>query len=600
MSKWIRWSGLIAFIVIGAALSAFFLLLAGPLTKAAIEKYGTAANGALVEVDHVSLSFRPLGIKIEGLAVTDAEKPMTNALIFDSAVAELELGPLFLGKGIIRELSIDGMQFGTARTVSGAVAKKAETAKESDESLLNDLADNIELPDAEDILARESLRTDAAGDAFNKGFEYHKQQIQERLGAVPDDDALKAYEDELKALTSDSFRSLDDFRERKKKLDELQARFKADQKAVAAARQAVSDGRKEITVLLDDLKDAPGADLKALREKYGLDAEGAANISALLFGAEAGEWAKQTLYWYEKVKPYLAKKEADAEEKQEAAIPRGGRFIHFPSSDPWPSFLLREARITARLSSGNLLIKAIDITHQQPVLGRPALIKVNSSEMSNMDELSIDIVLDHRSEPGRDSLMLSVSNWHPGSMKLGVAGAELASSRVQIQAQAVVSDGNLTADAKAIFNESDFRSDGKTVFAKELGAALAGIRVFDVTMDAKGRLSSPKISIDSDLDRQLKQALNMRIKQKRDELEAKLRTEIQRKLQQYLGDSADEIEQLVQMEGSLDQRLDKLGKLAGAQLEDYAAQQERIAREKADRKKKEAEQKAKEQLKKLF
>src|SRR5690606_22708956 len=102
-------------------LAAFYLLLAGPLLKMALESLGSQANGARVEVASVSLSFNPIGLQLQGVAVTDARQPMRNALEFESALAELELAPLWLGKAIVRELSIDGLRFGTARSESGAL-----------------------------------------------------------------------------------------------------------------------------------------------------------------------------------------------------------------------------------------------------------------------------------------------------------------------------------------------------------------------------------------------------------------------------------------------------------------------------------------------
>jgi len=40
--------------------------------------------------------------------------------------------------------------------------------------------------------------------------------------------------------------------------------------------------------------------LKKLKEKYQINAGGASNIAALLFGDQAGDWSKQAFYWYEK------------------------------------------------------------------------------------------------------------------------------------------------------------------------------------------------------------------------------------------------------------------------------------------------------------
>lgn len=607
MTKWIRWGGFIAFVVIAAALSAFFLLLAAPLTKGAIEKYGTQANGALVEVADVSISFSPFGLKIEGLQVADAKKPMQNSMQFDRSLLALELAPLFLGKVIISDMSVDGLRFGTARTTSGAVQiVKEEKAESNEPSLL----DNVELPSADEILARETFTTEVAGDAFRAAYEQNKAILDERLAAVPDDKALKAYEVEIKALTSGRLKSVEDFQERKKKLDAIKKRFEADQEAIQAARKAIVVAQDEVGGRLKELKNAPANDLKNLKEKYRLDAAGATNLSALLFGNEAGEWAAQTLYWYEKVKPYLEKDEAEAA-AEEPVIPRGGRYIAFPTPDPWPKALLREARLTAHLAAGDLLIDIRDVTSSQKELGRPTLLVANGSNLKSVDDLTVEAIFDHRTRPGKDSLSLTVKDWQLDAMKLGIAGAQLKSANVQVQAYALVSSNTLSANGQADFLQTNFTADSKTVFEKELGNALGTIKQFNVGAKANGKLQAPTVVINSNLDNQLGAALNQRLKERQREIEDKIERELQAKLRDKLGKYGDDYAQLATLDGSLDNKLKQVRSMASTQLEDFAAQEKREAKEKLDREKaeaeakakaekKEAEAKAKEKLKKLF
>ncbi|WP_430462975.1 TIGR03545 family protein [Thalassolituus sp. LLYu03] len=615
MKQWIRWSGLAAFVVVAGLLVAFFMLAAGPLIKWGIERFGSQAAGARVEVESVSLNFSPLGFTLNHLTVADADQPMSNVLELGKATAELETAPLLLGKAIIRELSVEGMQFGTARTTSGALEKAVEEVVEEDavqaeESSSDSLMSGVELPSADDILARESLKTEAAGNAFKESYATHKAEVNDTVAAVPDSAALAAYEKELKALSSGEFKSLDDFKERKKKLDDLKARFKQDKAAVAAAKKAIADARTDIAARLTELKKAPGEDLASIRSKYKLTADGAANLSALLFGSQAGEWAEQALYWYEKVKPYLSSDDAGNEEKA-AKAERAGRFVHFPTSDPWPEFLLRNAHMTADTSHGKLFIEAEDVTHQPAVLGRPAHVVVNGAGLQQVEDLTLDLVSDHRKAPGSDTLTLTVKDWALKGMNLGVAGTELKQAMVQVQGLAVVSKGQLNAQGDAQFLQTRFASESKTTFARELGSALDSIQSFDIRAKARGDITSPDVELGSDLDKQLSAAFSARMKQKQDELEAKLQAALNKKLEQYVGGYADELKQLNQLDGSLDDKLKQIQSLGEAKLEDYQAQQERKAKEKldaekaaakadADRKKKEAEAKAKEKLKKLL
>ena len=79
MFSWIRWWGLIVFVVIFGGGAAFFIFAAGPLAKLSIEKGGTMVNGALVEVESASVTFNPLGLKITGLQITDEAQQIGRA-----------------------------------------------------------------------------------------------------------------------------------------------------------------------------------------------------------------------------------------------------------------------------------------------------------------------------------------------------------------------------------------------------------------------------------------------------------------------------------------------------------------------------------------
>ncbi|UTW47339.1 TIGR03545 family protein [Bacterioplanoides sp. SCSIO 12839] len=604
MKQWIRWSGLAGFVVVFGLIVAFFMLAAGPLIKSSIEYFGSELAGAKVSVDDVSLQFSPFGIELQQLQVADADKPMENLLQFDQAVAELELAPLLLGKSIVRELSVDNLQFNTPRTESGALEKVAEEEAVDEEAETQAEEPSIaKLPSVDEILARESLKTEQAGRDVQQAFESRKQQVEQATAAVPDAEALARYQRELEVLTSGDIKSLEDFNQRKKKFDQLKKQFKQDKKAVVAAKQAISDARRDLSEKLSALKAAPGQDLESIQNKYQFNASGATNVSALLFGEEAGQWAEKTLYWYEKIKPYLASdgSESGEAEVEEIEPQRGtGRFIHFPSNDPWPEFLIRKAHLSAPMLGGQMLIEATDVTHQQAVLGRPTLVVIQGEALTDIQGLAIEATLDHRQAPGKDSVTLDMKDWNLKGVNLGVAGAEIESALVQVQGLALVSGDQLQAKADAQLGQTQFAGQGKTQFAKEMLRALASIDQFTIESSATGELTSPEVKFGSDLDRKLNKAFKQRLKKKQGELEAKLQSRLDDKMQSYLGDYADDLKALNQLDGSLDDKTEQLTQMAEKQLDDYQAQQKAKADKELKKQEKELENKLNDKLKSFF
>jgi uncharacterized protein (TIGR03545 family) len=592
MTKWIRWSGLAGFIAVVGIIAALFIFLLPFLIKSGIEFAGTKLAGAKVTVDDADVTLSPLGVRLQGLQVADARAPMMNLLEFDEAVADLELAPLMIGKAISNELSVSNLRFHTERETSGALEVDIEETEEDSPSLKEKASEA--LPSVDEILARETLITPQAGEALKSSWGENSQRIDQAFDKVPDDNSIASYEEQIQDITSGRLESLEDFRQRKEKLDRLKKQLKEDRDAVRDARDAVRSAKSEVSARLTELRQAPSEDLAYLKDKYQLSGSGVSNITGLLFGDDAANWAREALYWYEKVKPYLESDEsAESDNEEDEKAPRlAGRFVHFPSDNPWPDFMIRTARLTGPFDGGQLVISGKDITHQQTVTGRPTVFTATGEGLQKIGDLDGRLVLNHIVGNATDTLTLTISDWKMAPLNLGVAGARLDSSRVQLDAIAEVVRGELDADLDANVTQANFTGEGQTLFARELNAALQGINNFTVDAGVTGTLKNPDIAFGSDLDRQINSAISKRIRAKQDEFEQKLKNRLNEKMSEYAGDYAEELQQLAAMEGSLDDKLGALKDLASAELEDFKAQQEREAREKLDAEKAAAEEKA--------
>ena len=631
MTKWIRWSGLAGFIIVSALIVCFWLFAAGPLTKLAIESFGSRALGAKVDVADVSFGLNPMTITVSGVQLTDKDKPMENIVSFETAVANIEPFPLLLGKAIIPQLSLEGVATGTPRSESGAIKKtnKKQTETSSlahSKPAANDTSAESKsqtLPSADEILERESLLTEQAGDAFEKAYESHSQNIEQSLANLPTEDSIKQYEVQLNKLLTGKFKNLEDFKQRKRELDALRNQFKQDKQAIADAKQAIAQGKSDMKEKFNALKAAPKQDLNNIKSKYTLDGAGASNLTALLFGEDAGGYAQTTLEYYEKVRPLLVDEATQAAKAELKAKRLEGRFVQFETDRPQPDFWVKTLTFTMSLpqvgqpaqSLGDVAVNVLDITHQQDVINRPTLVKGKGVNLRNIESLTINGVLDHRTSPGKDSFTLEVQNWQLNKVKLGLAGLRMDNSVTDVSAKGVLIDGQLSASGQARFNQATFSSKDRTMLAKEMVAALKTIDTFVVNGRAKGPLTDPSMSINSDLDKQLNSAFDQRIAQKQQELENKIKAKLNDKLMSYAGDYQAQLKSLNLTEGNLASKGDALEKLGKQELSSYQDQLKAEAKAKADaekarakakakadaeRKRKELERKAKEKLKDLF
>lgn len=606
MKQWIRLPGLIGFVVTLALLIAFWMLFAGGLIKSAIETFGSDAAGAKVEVESVDLTFSPLGITLTGVEVADADKPMQNLVQMDKAVADLELMPLLLGKGIVKELSITGMAFETARTTSGALAKKTKSAedvaqekKDAEKEAKEESAfSSVKVPSADEILAREPLLTESRGKAFQESFESGKTELDEALAQVPDEKSLKSYEDDFNKITKGKLKSLKDFEQRKKALSDLKKRIKADKKAISTATKIVAKTKKDLQGQWQGLKDAPGEDYDNITSKYSIDGAGASNISKLIFGDQAGVWTDKALYWYAKVKPFMGSDE-DSNSAQQEEQARSGRFVHFKTSNPLPDFLIRKTRVQLDFELGNLNAEALDITHQQTILGRPTHVDVTGRNLKDMQSLELSAVLDHRTARGTDSFNLAIKDMAVKGWNLGYEGLALKSALVQVNANGVLQQGQLLAEGTGRFNQARFGGKASGGFAKELQKTMQKINQFDVKGEAKGKLAAPKIGISSNLDKAISGAFNQRLKEKKAKLEKDLKKQLNEKLLSYAGDYQDQLKGMDLASGKLGDKQDALEDLAKGELNSWEDQQKQEAKAKAKKEQKKLEKKLKDKLKGL-
>lgn len=587
--KWIRLPGVIGFALIGALIAGILFFAMGPIIKTSIEVAGSKMAGAKVDVGKAQFSVAPLGVTLHQVTVADAESPMRNAFEFDEARARLQLGPLILGKGIVESLVVDNLQFDTERTESGALAileqdVSGEATKTNDDE--NPLSLDGTLPSAEELLAREPLKTDSAAQSTQQAFTTHKEKVNNALQNLPDEAALKQYETDIKTITSGNIESLEDFNARKQKLDALKQRMAADKQAIVDARNTVNTARKEVTSELSALKSAPSEDIAMLRSKYQLNAGGAANLASLLLGEEVGEWAKKGVYWYEKIQPYLNGGSSDTNntEKSEAeeSQRKTGAFVHFPTDDPWPDFLIRKLSISAPVDAGGFMkIIGKDITHQQSVLQRPMRFTITGESLNNVDALTAEATLDHRQSPSKDSLTLNIQGYDLKDVDLKAGNSKLDSAQMALDGDVVITDGQLESNADTQITEANFQSDGTSVLAKEMGRALSSISEFTINAKAVGDVYTPSVSISSDLDERLKSIMKGRLNERQKALETQLTQKLQDKVSGYLGEHNEALQQWDQADQSLGDRLATLEQLAQQEMADFRQQQQDKAKQKA-------------------
>jgi uncharacterized protein (TIGR03545 family) len=568
--KHIRWGGLIAFILIVGGIMVFWYFFADNIIKNAIEDAGSDAAGSEVSIDTLDISIQPFGFELKKFQLANAQNPAKNSVEFDRAVAHLEFLKMLQGQIIINSLAVEGLRFDTQRAKPSTWKKKDEPPEPEGDSMFAMPDIQFNLPDVDEVLAKEDLQTTKMTQQIQLHYDEESKKLDVAFAKIPDGDKLKNYETRIKAATSGKVSSVDDFKKRKAELETVQNELRADNQAIKDAKNQLQTSRDLIQADIKALKAAPGQDLENIKNKYKINETGAANVSDMLFGGQAGEWTQQALYWYGKIKPLMASEEAD---KPKRAT---GRYVHFHTEHPLPDFLIRDTHVDVELAFGHLSAKLKNVTHQMNITGVPATLTVRGTKLHDMKSFAIDGVFDHiHPGQGRDSLSFKLDDMQLKDVPLVKSDKlpiTLAQANIDISGQAVLAR-DLLITSNAQFNPVRFDSRGDSTLGKMFAEAFTGINQFSLGGEVRSDFKDIDMNLKSDLDDQVKASLKHQWDARVAAFQQKIRDRLDAEEQKVRNRIENEIAKLEQKKAELEDKLKQSEAMLKAKLDDYKEQQ---------------------------
>ncbi len=100
--------------------------------EAGLEYAGENAVGAKVEIDHLSVTLSPVGLKFARLQVADPDDPWKNLFETGKVQFAMNFGQLLRGKYIIETAEVNDLIVGTKRTTDGSLPEGRRVAAKND------------------------------------------------------------------------------------------------------------------------------------------------------------------------------------------------------------------------------------------------------------------------------------------------------------------------------------------------------------------------------------------------------------------------------------------------------------------------------------
>lgn len=575
----IRVEAIAPFTIVVLLIWAYFFFFFDTHVRHALEFVGTQANGAEVNIGRLKTSFWAASLDIDNVQVTSATEPTKNKIQIGKVRWNVLWDALLRGKIAIEHASILEIAIGAPRSRPGRVlpppppptdkpsafTKMKEDAmkRAEDEFNKNVLGDAAALLKGTDPMAQlKNIEGELKSSARIKQLqdELGKKQAEwkARLDRLPQGKDIQALQDKIKTVKLDKFNNPAEVQQSLQQLDSIFKEADAKIKEVQSTHQALNGDVNTYQNSLKELQDMVNKDIKDLESRLKIPKLDVATLSSTLFGPMILQRLKQGEFYMDKAREYMPPKKTKEEKKEFVPSPHErakGRNYKFGRPNSYPLFWLKKAQISSKATagadwSGDLTGSLIDVTDDQPVIGRPT-VALFKGDFPKQRYFGIDgkVTLDHRTEKPVESLDLKigafpvVSKWLVDSpdVKIGIEGAsgsttvnaqfsgddlKIASATglqkphsAKPEGPSAAAPGTPGAPASASFLKSEAQ---QPILADILKGALADITRVTLNASVNGKWTAPSFDIDSNLGRELAGAFEKQFRAKVAEARAKL------------------------------------------------------------------------------
>lgn len=580
MNKWIRWQGLVLFASIVGLIALFWFVFADMIVRLAIEKTGTKLAGAKVELQKADLSLMPVGLRLEGLKVTNPDKPMENLFELETISFGLDGPRLFKRQVIVNEMTVTGLRLNTPRKSSGAIrpeetlagASKKAAKSAAEKALCSEggfSVPSFSVPDVKEILSKESLESLARLESMKKDMEDERRKWQERLKALPDKQAFDEYKSRMEKLKASSKGGLGGMVGSAAEVQSLKRDIEQDVGKIRDARMEFEKALTDARERMKEARAAPIAEARRLAGKYTLTPSGLKKMTRQLFGLRLCESVENALAWYRRVQPLLERSEVKtgggSKDSPRAVKPlrAPGVDVRFKEENPTPDFLIRKILASADLESGNLKGRVENLTPDQNILGKPLTVDFKGENLAMLKSVTFDGRFDHiHPVKSSDHVEVDLRGYRLTGQKLSTDErfpVTLAAAIVDMDMDAGISEGLLDGVLTARFGSVEMevpKVSGQGPVAKALASAISGVKSIDMKAGFSGPPANPEISVSSNLDKVVHDAVASAVKGQAAQFEEKLRGAITERVKGPLGELDKNMDGLAGISAQLKDRLD--------------------------------------------
>jgi len=536
----------------------FYFLFDGHL-RTAMEWLGTKANGAEVNISSLKTSFSKLSLQIGKVEVTNALNPALNLAEFDEFLFQMEMDAILRGKILIKEASLIGVRFGSARKKVGRVLppdppavqssepspimkaviseQDAWKKKELEKSILSDVIEILQADDLKEGLGNMlgQLQSEKLVDELLGGWKDKRTEWDNKFKSLKNTKELQLVYDEARAIkpAKDPKLLLEQVKQVQALRNKAKDQYGNYKKNYDALAQDVKLYQSKVSSI-PNLIQQDIADVKSKMKVPNLDVK---NSGKDVFNKVVMQYLGPYVPYIEKARPYW---EAKNEAKSSRPKPkkRGeGVTVLFPITKGYPTFWLQKMKISsdARGSDGYALAGEIrNVTTHPKVTNMPTELLLKG-DLRSMDILGIDakMILDLRENFSLNAAAainsFPLQEFILADSKSVTLGLNTAKAGLNLGAQ--IDGGNV--DLKAKFDVSPTKwlvQSEKPKVQESVQQILNDLGAFYILASLKGQWSKADLDIDTNFIDKFFAGIKLELDRKINEIKVKIEEQIHQRI----------------------------------------------------------------------
>jgi uncharacterized protein (TIGR03545 family) len=530
-----------------------------------------------VELSGASLDLFPVHVELRGLAVTNPNAPMRNAVQAERIAFGLDTGAWILGRTWIDEVAVQGAALDTARETSGALpARKAKTGPGTFERIGAKLElPELTVPSVDEVMDKADLATTANARALAEDSRKAEKRLSQRIAELPGEEQVADYRERLQAIREG--KGVSGLVRGGQEAVALKKDINRDLDRIRDFRQDLSQTRGNLKGRLATLRKSPGEDARRLAREYGPNAQGLANVTEAFLGPRVAGWLRQGWYWYGVVRPYLSPRGGDGGEDEGVTVSKPlrdpGMEVHFPREPAEPDTLVRRIAFSApegETGEGlSLTGQLSDLTLQPSLWGQPLKADLSGKRGQASARYALEATLDHRRpEKAVDRVDLTVKEAALGGWILAEGTdypVALERGTGQLAVNGTVAPGGMDLRLDGQVTQAVLKAAGekKGPVAQALADAMAGVDRFSLQARVTGTPDDPRIALQSSLEKPLRQAVTGVAQQHIAELRKGLESELQKRVASHLEQADSNLSGVAGLDAQAEKRMGSLKDLLG-------------------------------------